>query len=451
MASKDRGLGNFFLSQHIKIGIIGTTNVGKTTLYNALVNESSSARKALVENSLFTTIEPNVGVVTIKDDRLKVLESLFNDIKRKEERLYNDDDNLEQIDQHVYYKAVFKQATIIDTVGIVEGSRTDGGMGMHYLESIKDCDVILHVVRAFYDNDLTVSYEGDVNPIKELDTVRQELMLSDLRIIEDNLMRIKIDLDDKNGGKKLLHEYVTLLNAYEILAGVARPEPEKGRKGRPAVQRFFPKTCKGKFLCCVKWDELEMRVLKSYRFYSNIEVIYMVNLTSRDYLRKIEEPADMARVKETVGIDFPVLPFSANFEYDLSNVRNDEALEKYMSANPFHISALDRIYEEVFRRLKVIRYYTVNYDNNTKSGIVSSWTCIRQTSVATAGSIITSDYDRLFLTAEVCDYMDLVKHKGDFAQLMKEGKFVNRGRKYVVNDGDIVYYKLKTALPIKKM
>lgn len=403
------------LSQHMKIGIIGCTNVGKSSFFNAIAGVKNQLKLSEVHNSLFTTVDNNCVTVEIPDPRIDLITAIFPQIVGKK-----------------------KYLTLIDTPGIIKNSRNGAGVGISGLDAIRNVDIILHIVRGFDDNELTVSYEGTVDAERDLRIVEQELMLEDLSIIDNTINVFILEIENKNGGKELRYEYDLLLKAYEILVGEPRP-PLKRRKGI-IVKPPFPTACRGKPLRFGDFDLTEVVYLKKYNFFSAKEVLYLVNLTPRDFMRKSTVPAYISKMREIIGPDSYFLPMSAVFEMSLFEQELAGTLTSYLEANPTHISVIPTIIEECYRRLNLIQFYTID------NGEAQSWLINRGSQLIFAGAIISDLHEKNFLSSDVCTVGEYCSGEGAWTRLLKEGIAQNRAGKYNINDGDFVRYRLRDPI-----
>lgn len=404
------------IGQHIKVAIIGTTNVGKSQLFNILAGHSKDRQlrhRSLVDNAFFTTVDNNFNTFEVHDDRIDVTAKAFN------------------------ISGFKKLITIIDTVGIVKDSRIGNGLGLESFEAIRSCDIFCHVVRGYDDNSHTVSYDGCVDPVRDIATVNQELMMADLQVIEHKLNEIIEELDNpaKAVGKERKYEYATLLAAYELLYGNVRLEISK--RDRKAGIKFFPKLCSGQPLRYGKWDEYQCLVLNKYKFYTAKDVVYLVNLSPRDYIRRSVTSKYVADVDKYINKSSMVVPFSAALEMSLLVHQINNTYDMYMEANPYHVSARQGVIDEFYRRLKLVKYYTV------VSNEVRSWLIPFGTAPPLAGSIITHEHQVNFISVSVCSINDLISNKGDWDSMVFSGIAAVRNSKYTINDGDVLKFKLR--------
>lgn len=403
------------LSQHLKVGVIGCTNVGKSSFFNAFAGVKNKFKLSAVDNSLFTTVDNNCVTIEISDPRIDQITATFPSLVGKK-----------------------KYLTLIDTPGVIKNSRNGAGVGISGLEALRSVDIILHIVRGFDDNELTVTYEGTVDAKRDLGIVEQELMLEDLLIIDNTINIFILEIENKNGGKELRYEYDLLLKAYEILVGAPRP-PLKRKKG-VIVRPPFPTVCKGKPLRFGDFDTTEVVYLKKYNFFTAKEMLYLVNLTPRDFMRKSNVPAYISQMRDIIGPDSYFLPMSAVFEVSLFEEELAGTLGEYLEANPTHVSVIPTIIEECYRRLNLIQFYTVD------NGEVQSWLTFRGTQLIFAGTVISDLHEKNFLSGDVCTAGEYCSGEGNWVKLLKEGIAQNRTGKYSINDGDLIRFRLRDPI-----
>jgi obg-like ATPase 1 len=403
------------LSQHLKVGVIGCTNVGKSSFFNAFAGVKNKLKLSAVDNSLFTTVDNNCVTIEISDPRIDQITATFPSLVGKK-----------------------KYLTLIDTPGLIKNSRNGAGVGIAGLEALRSVDIILHIVRGFDDNELTVTYEGTVDAKRDLGIVEQELMLEDLLIIDNTINIFILEIENKNGGKELRYEYDLLLKAYEILVGVPRP-PLKRKKG-VIVRPPFPTVCEGKPLRFGNFDTTEVVYLKKYNFFTAKEMLYLVNLTPRDFMRKSNVPAYISQMSDIIGPGSYFLPMSAVFEISLFEEELAGTLGEYLEANPTHVSVIPTIIEECYRRLNLIQFYTVD------NGEVQSWLTFRGTQLIFAGTVISDLHEKNFISGDVCTAGEYCSGKGDWVKLLKEGIAQNRSGKYSINDGELIRFRLRDPI-----
>eukprot|EP00270_Netrium_digitus_P021803 TRINITY_DN955_c0_g1_i1.p1 TRINITY_DN955_c0_g1~~TRINITY_DN955_c0_g1_i1.p1 ORF type:complete len:393 (-),score=133.45 TRINITY_DN955_c0_g1_i1:177-1355(-) len=372
-------LGRF--SSHLKMGIVGLPNVGKSTLFNTLTNLSIPA-----ENFPFCTIDPNKANVPVSDERF---EWLCN--------LYKPKNN------------VSAYLEVNDIAGLVKGANAGEGLGNSFLSHIRDVDGIFHVCRAFDDEDI-VHVEDTVDPIRDLEIIHNELRLKDIefleRIQEDQEKQLK-----RSNDKQLKLEHQCVLMVLDWLK-------------------------EGKDVRLGDWKAADIELLIPLRLLTAKPVVYLVNLTEKDYQRKKNKwlPKIHAWVQERGGA--PIIPFSGTLESKLSGMPPDEA-EKYCKENDIQ-SALSKIIKTGFAAIHLIYFFTAGADE------VKCWQIRKQTKAPQAAGEIHTDMEKGFICAEVMKFGDL-KELGSEAAVKAAGKYRQEGKTYVMEDGDIVYFKFNPS------
>ncbi|HCC00517.1 MAG TPA: redox-regulated ATPase YchF [Ruminococcaceae bacterium] len=361
----------------MKLGIVGLPNVGKSTLFNAITNAGAESA-----NYPFCTIEPNVGVVAVPDERLDVLTKMYDAVKTTH--------------------AVIE---FVDIAGLVKGASKGEGLGNKFLSHIREVDAIIHVVRCFDGTDV-IHVEGSIDPVRDMGTINLELILSDLEIVDRRL-----DKDRKllKGNKK----YEAEISLLERLKATLEAE-------NPA--RSMERT------------EDENELVTALTLLSEKPVIYAANLSEEDFENGIEKNTHYQALrtqaeKEHAG----VLPICAQMEEDLSSMEEEEK-HLFLEDLGLKESGLDRLIKESYRLLGLISYLTAGKPE------VRAWTIVRGTKAPQAAGKIHSDFERGFIRAEVIPYHDLVECHG-LALAKEKGLVRSEGKDYVVQDGDVILFR----------
>ena len=361
----------------MKLGIVGLPNVGKSTLFNAITKAGAESA-----NYPFCTIEPNVGVVNVPDKRLDVLEKIYNTKKN-----------------------VYASIEFYDIAGLVRGASKGEGLGNKFLSHIRECESIVHVVRCFDDENI-VHVDGSVDPIRDIETINLELILSDLEMVERRLERTMKLV--RSGDKKAKAEYALL---EELKAHLEAEKPARS------------------FEC----DEEQAAFLKSLFLITLKPVLYAANVSEDDIISG-EENQYVAKLREyAANENSEVMVVCASLEEQLSGL--DEEEEKEMLAEyGLEESGLDKLIRASYKLLGLMSFLTAGEIE------VRAWTIKIGTKAPAAAGKIHSDIERGFIRAEIVSYDDLVAC-GSEAAAKEKGLYRLEGKEYIMKDGDIVNFR----------
>ncbi|AGX42242.1 redox-regulated ATPase YchF [Clostridium saccharobutylicum] len=362
----------------MKLGMVGLPNVGKSTLFNAITKAGAESA-----NYPFCTIEPNVGVVSVPDKRLDVLEKMYNTKKK-----------------------VYTAIEFYDIAGLVKGASKGEGLGNKFLSHIREVAAIVHVVRCFDDGNV-VHVEGSVDPIRDIETINLELIFSDLEVLERRMEKtVKLA---RSGDKTAKTEYAIMERVKEQLEA-----------NKPART--------------LEVTEEEAAFVKSLFLITSKPVLYACNISEdnvmegnfdNDYVKKVKEYA--AEEKSEVMV------VSAKIEEELSGLEDDEKAEM-LKEYGLDESGLDQLVETSYKLLGLMSFLTAGVQE------VRAWTIKRGTKAPAAAGKIHTDIERGFIRAEVVGYNDLVEC-GSEAAAKEKGKFRLEGKEYVMEDGDVVNFR----------
>lgn len=370
----------------LKMGIVGLPNVGKSSTYNLLSKLTVPA-----ENYMFCTIEPNKAKVEVPDERFDKLVEIYEPKKN-----------------------VPASLTILDIAGLVKGASQGQGMGNSFLSHVQSVDGIYHVVRGFDDEEVQ-HYEGEVDPIRDLDIIQYELMEKDKSILTKNLEDLEKTIGRTNN-KELKEEKAVLDKVMELY--------NNNNNVRD-----------------VEWNYKEIDVLNKYLFFTAKPVVYLVNISEQDYIKKKNKWLGKIQAWIKAHGGGKIIPYSVAYEKKLFEASPEEK-EKIIKSTGAD-SALGKIIKEGYHALDLIHYFTSGEDE------VKCWTIRRGNKAPQAAGIIHTDFERGFISAEVTKYDDLLAHKTE-NEVKKAGLVRTEGKNYEVQDGDIIFFKFNVSDPKKK-
>ncbi len=361
----------------MKLGIVGLPNVGKSTLFNAITNA-----KAESANYPFCTIEPNVGIVAVPDERLDVLTKMYNSAKTTH--------------------AIIE---FVDIAGLVKGASKGEGLGNKFLSHIREVDAIIHVVRCFEDENI-IHVNGVINPLDDIETINLELIFSDIEMIDRRIDKAKKMI---KGDKK----YAKELDFLEKL----KIHLENGKSARS-----------------FEMTDDEKEILDTIELLSKKPVIYAANFSENDFKGNIEENSNYIKVKEFAKNEGDkVIPICGKIEEEISELEPDEK-EMFLSELNLPQSGLDRLVKASYDLLGLISYLTAGEQESR------AWTITRGTKAPKAAGKIHTDFERGFIRAEVVAYDDLIR-EGNMALCKEKGLVRSEGKEYIVKDGDVILFR----------
>ena len=360
----------------MKLGIVGLPNVGKSTLFNAITKAGAESA-----NYPFCTIEPNVGVVSVPDERLDKLAEMYNPEK--------------------YTPAVIE---FVDIAGLVKGASKGEGLGNKFLSNIREVDAICHVVRCFDDPDV-VHVDGSADPARDIGVIELELILSDMEIMEKRIERTQKMM---KGGDK---SFAAVLAVYEkIYAALEAEKPAR----------------------LVELDEEEKQFMKEVQLISMKPVLYCANIAEDDI--KNPDIPYVNVVKEIAAkSDSEVVVISAKIEDELGQLEPEDR-EMFLEDLGIDSAGLDKMIKASYKLLGLISYLTAGPQE------VRAWTIKEGTKAPQAAGKIHTDFERGFIRAEVVAYDDLIAC-GSMTAAKEKGLVRSEGKEYVMKDGDVVLFR----------
>lgn len=360
----------------MKCGIVGLPNVGKSTLFNCLSNA-----KAQAANFPFCTIEPNVGTVNVPDSRLEVLESLVNP-----------------------ERVLPATVEIVDIAGLVKGASRGEGLGNQFLGNIRECNAILHVLRCF-DNPNVVHVDGNVNPLRDKETIDFELQLKDLDTLEKRVDKAKKAA--KSGGREALREV--------DMAERLKKHLEQGKN-----VRGFDRT------------EEEQAWIDDYQLLTEKPVLYVCNVdeaaaaSGNNYVEQVRAMA----AAEKAGVMY----LAAAVEADISELESYEERTLFLTDLGLEEPGVNKVIRAAYSLLNLQTYFTAGVKE------VRAWTVPVGATAPQAAGVIHSDFEKGFIRAEVISYSDYVQYKSESAA-KEAGRMRVEGKEYIVQDGDVMHFR----------
>lgn len=361
----------------LKAGIVGLPNVGKSTLFNAITQAGAESA-----NYPFCTIDPNVGVVEVPDERLDKLTELV-----------------------VPNRTVPTAFEFVDIAGLVRGASKGEGLGNKFLAHIREVDAIVHVVRCFEDENIT-HVDGKINPISDIQTINLELILADLDSVEKKIDRSRKNM--KGGNKQALQEVEVLERVKEALYN-----------DQPARS--------------IELSDDELLIVRDLHLLTLKPILYAANVSENEVANTEDNPY-VQQVKQFAAAEgAEVVPISAKVEAEIAELEGEDKA-MFLEELGLSASGLDRLIQAAYRLLGLYTYFTAGVQE------VRAWTIRKGTKAPGAAGVIHSDFERGFIRAEVVSYDDLLA-AGSMNGAKERGQLRLEGKEYFVQDGDVMHFR----------
>ena len=361
----------------LSVGIVGLPNVGKSTIFNALTNASVAS-----ENYAFCTIEPNHGIVNVPDSRIKTINSYIQT-----------------------EKIIYNTIEFVDIAGLVQGASKGEGLGNKFLSHIRDVSAIIHVLRCFENENIT-HVDGEVNPIRDIETINTELILKDIETVEKRIL--SVSKLAKGGDKNAKNELMLMEYILEALNN-------------------------GKMIYQMNLDENQILEIKSFSLLTSKSMIFVANISENDLLNMNNNQHIKSLEQYCINNKQSLIILSGAIEMEISSMPENEQQE-FLDTYNLKESSLNKMISEAYKTLNLETFFTAGPKE------IRAWPIIKGSTAPEAAGVIHSDFQRGFIRAETYNIDDLVELNNE-QEIKNAGKLRQEGKDYIVNDGDVIFFK----------
>ncbi len=364
--------------QHMALqcGIVGLPNVGKSTLFNAL-----TSAKALAANYPFATKDPNIGIITVPDERLDKLAELVKP-----------------------QKVLPTTIEIVDIAGLIKGASKGEGLGNQFLANIREVDAIAHVVRCF-DNDNIVHVDGNVNPVRDKEIIDMELILKDIETVEKRIEKLAKMAKSGDKGDKAKLEW-----SQELLAHLEAEKPAR----------------------ILEWEDEKGKFIKEMYLLTHKPVLYVCNVDEGSVVDGNRYTEEFKNAVSNENAE--VILISAAIESDIAELDTMEERMEFVKEMGLEKPGVNRVIQACYKLLNLITYFTAGEKE------VRAWTVLEGSKAPQAAGVIHTDFEKGFIRAEVIKYNDFITF-GSESKARENGKLSSEGKEYIVGDGDVMHFR----------